>query len=90
MHICVVAKLSHFNCQQEAESLAVRTSSKITGEDTPLTEPTSPPNETHSHKYLRQESDVSERNYRPDSSLRKIAIQKKLVRISMIHIRNLI
>ena len=65
------------------ETPSVRTSINIAGGDTPSTDPTSPSNETHAHKYLRQESDVSERNYRRDGSLTKVAIQKKLVRISM-------
>ena len=54
------------------------------GEDTPQTElPSSPCSEAHSHKYLRQESDVSERSFRPQASnsLTRIAIQEKLVTI---------
>ena len=43
------------------ETLAVRTSTKIS-EDTSPTEPTASSNETHSHKYLRQESNVFKRN----------------------------
>ena len=62
----------------------MRQHNRTSGEDTPQAElPSSPCNEAHSHKYLRQESDVSERSFRPQASnsLTKIAIGEKLVTI---------
>ena len=64
-----------FRTKQEVQEFM-----NATEEDKPQVELLPSPSESlHPSKFLRQESDVSERSFRPHDSLTKIAIQEKLV-----------